>query len=150
MPNFSQQKREQSARAIAELMEYLSRALVSRSATRDLSVAQWTALRYLGHASEEARQVGAFARFHMTTPSSASQTIGALVKKGLVVKLPASDGRRWNLKLTLTGQGTLNDDPIIALSERLLSLPDDRLFDLAETMQFLSDPPVESAKVASG
>jgi DNA-binding MarR family transcriptional regulator len=133
----AQQRREQSARAIAELIEQLSRSLLNRSSARRLNAAQWTALRYLGSANESARQIGAFAKFHFTTPSSASQTISSLVRKGMVSKTGAADGRRWTLELTSKGRRMLKDDPIIDLSKVILSLPDAKLFILAETMQML-------------
>src|SRR3546814_8184106 len=61
-------------------------------------------LRYLAHANESACQIGAFAKFHMTTPSSASQTISSLVSRGMVTKKAAADGRRWTLSLTAKGR----------------------------------------------
>jgi DNA-binding MarR family transcriptional regulator len=133
----AQQRREQSARAIAELIEQLSRSLLNGSSAHHLNAAQWSALRYLGNANESARQIGAFAKFHLTTPSSASQTIGSLVKKGMVVKTAAADGRRRTIDLTSKGRRVLKDDPIIGLANIILSLPDAKLFFLAETMQML-------------
>src|SRR5688500_16602055 len=98
------QRREQSARAIAELIEQLSRSLLKDSSAHRLNSAQWTALRYLGNANESARQIGAFAKFHYTTPSSASQTISSLVNKGMAVKTATTDGRRWTIDLTNKGR----------------------------------------------
>jgi DNA-binding MarR family transcriptional regulator len=138
MPVSSQSRRKQSAGAIAELIETLSRALANRSFARQLNPAQWAALRYLANANERARETGAFAKFHRTTPSSASQTIGALVKKGMVVKKPTDDGRRRTLELTTKGRAALENDPIKHLSEAILRLPDGKLFSLAETMQALA------------
>jgi len=137
MSPLSQSHKEQSARAIAELIEQLSRSLNSRSFGRQMNPAQWTALRYLAHANESARQVGAFAVFHNTTPSSASQTITALVKKGMVVKTQSTDGRSRTLGLTKKGHRTLSHDPILELSAVIQSLPDAKLYLLAETMQLL-------------
>ena len=94
-------------------------------------------MRYLAHANESARQIGAFAKFHMTTPSSASQTVGALVGKGLVTKKAAADGRRWTLSLTAKGRRMLEHDPILDLTEQILGLPDAKLFELAEILQLL-------------
>lgn len=131
------QRRQQSARAIAELIEQLSRSGSTSSFSRQVNQAQWTALRYLAHANESACQIGAFAKFHMTTPSSASQTVGALVGKGLVTKKAAADGRRWTLSLTAKGRRMLEHDPILDLTEQILGLPDAKLFELAEILQLL-------------
>ena len=133
----AQQRREQSARAIAELIEQLSRSLLNGSSAHGLNPAQWSALRYFAAANESARQVGAFARFHLTTPSSASQTVSSLAEKGMVAKTAASDGRRRTIDLTTKGRRMLKDDPIVTLSDIILSLPDERLSTLAETMQLL-------------
>ncbi len=137
MPVFAYERRAQSARAIAELMERLSRSLVGRSFEHEMNPAQWTALRYLADANDSARQIGSFATFHQTTPSSASQTMGALVKKGLVTKSPAADGRSRVLDLTSKGRRTLAHDPIIALSDAILTLPDAQRLLLAEIVQLL-------------
>ena len=103
--------------------------------------AQWTALRYLAQANESARQIGAFATFHMTTPSSASQTISSLVDKGMVVKRTAADARRRTLNLTAKGRRMLERDPILGLVERILNLSDASLFELAEILQLLVQTP---------
>jgi DNA-binding MarR family transcriptional regulator len=100
-----------------------------------LNPAQWAALRYLAHANEDARQVGAFAKFHLTTPSSASQTIGSLVSKGLVAKKATIDGRRWTLDLTQRGRRALEQDPIVKLFNAIKELPEVKVQVLAEAMQ---------------
>lgn len=141
MTESSQRRRQQSARAIAELIEQLSRSVSTDSFSSQMNHAQWTALRYLAQANESARQIGAFATFHMTTPSSASQTISSLVDKGMVVKRTAADARRRTLNLTAKGRRMLERDPILGLVERILNLSDASLFELAEILQLLVQTP---------
>ncbi|MGO8919213.1 MAG: MarR family winged helix-turn-helix transcriptional regulator [Stellaceae bacterium] len=138
MPAISLSRRERSARAIAELIEQLSRSLASQAFSHGLNPAQWRALRYIAQANEGARNIGAFAKFHFTTPSSASQTISALVKKGLIRKAVGADSRSRVLGLTVKGQRKLDDDPIVSLAQAILTLSDGQLSLMAEAMATLT------------
>ena len=137
--------RARAARAIAQLIELLARSLASRGFSHGLNPAQWAALRYVAQADEDARTIGAFARFHLTTPSSASQTISALVKKKLIVKTKGGDSRRRSLELTLKGRRSLRNDPIAELTRAIHGLSDDQLFLMAEIMDQLTKaaPPIQ-------
>lgn len=126
--------RERSARAVAELFEQLSRSVASESFADGLNPAQWAALRYFAQANETARSVGAFARHHLITPSSASQTIQALVKKNLVSKKNGSDRRSRVLELTPQGQDMLASDPIDRLTRAITALPEVQLLGLADAL----------------
>ncbi len=137
MPSVSQIRRQRSARAIAELIEQLSRIVESRAVSNGLNPAQWAALRYIAQANEAARDIGAFSRYHLTTPSSASQTISALVGKGFVVKKAGADSRRRTLDLTLRGRRLLDHDPILHLARAIQTLSDDQLFLMAEVTEIL-------------
>jgi DNA-binding MarR family transcriptional regulator len=134
----SQGRRDRSARAIAELIEQLSRTIASRAFIGGMNPVHWTALRYLSQANESARQVGAFAKFHMTTPSSASQTMTALENKGLVIKKAGPDGRQRILELTPKGRRLLNKDPIQALAASIQTLSDEQMLLMAEVMENLT------------
>jgi DNA-binding MarR family transcriptional regulator len=134
----SQSRRDRSARAIAELIEQLSRTIASRAFTGGMNPVHWTALRYLSQANESARQVGAFAKFHMTTPSSASQTMTALENKGLVIKKAGPDGRQRILELTPKGRRLLNKDPIQTLAASIQALSDEQMLLMAEVMENLT------------
>jgi len=145
MPSTSKHRRERAARAIAELVELLGRSLASRGFSNGLNPAQWAALRYIAQADESARTIGAFARFHLTTPSSASQTMSALVNKRLVMKTKGGDQRMRTLDLTARGRRLLKDDPIADLTRAIHSLSDDQLFLMAEIMARLTKgaPPIQ-------
>ena len=133
-----QSRHERAAEAIAELIELLTRSLASRRSSNGLNPAQWSALRYFHRSDESARNVGAFAKFRKTTPSSASQTISTLVKKNLIVKMHGSDRRVRTLRLSAEGRRTLKGDPIVKLKQALQGLPESKLFGMAEIMDFLT------------
>lgn len=131
-------RRARMARAIAELLDQLSRPVASRAFAQGGNPAQWAALRYLARANESARDVGAFAKFHLTTPSSASQTMSALQRNGLISKHKGEDARQRRLALTAKGRRLLEEDPLGALAEAVATLNDDQLTQLADTLQLLA------------
>ena len=129
--------RERSARAVAELIEQLSRTVANDSFAEGLNPAQWAALRYIAQANETARNVGAFARHHLITASSASQTIQALVKKKMVSKSRGTDRRTRSLELTQQGHDALKSDPLGRLTKAITSLPETQLLGLADALMAL-------------
>lgn len=131
-------RRERSARAIAELIEQLSRTTASRAFANGMNPVHWTALRYINQANESVRNIGAFAKFHMTTPSSASQTMTALENKGLVAKKVGPDGRQRLIELTPKGRRLLSKDPILTLAASISKLPDEQMLLMAEVMENLT------------
>jgi DNA-binding MarR family transcriptional regulator len=139
------QRRERSARAIAELLEQLARSTVNEAFAQGMQPAQWRGLRYVAQANEDARNIGAFAKFHLTTPSSASQTMGALSRKGLIVKRPGADARQRTLELTAKGRRLLAKDPIIAMSRTVLSLSESQMYLLAEILERLTRTAMKDA-----
>jgi DNA-binding MarR family transcriptional regulator len=138
MPGPALQRRDIAAHAIAELIEQLSRITFQRGLASGLNPAQWTALRYLDRVNESARHVGAFAEFHRTTPSSASQTLSALEKRGLVTKQKGEDSRRRMLALTAAGRAVLAHDPLATLAATIATLPEKELSSLAEILELLT------------
>ena len=109
-----------SARATAEVMAQVLRTTASLAFTDGLNPAQWAALRYFAQANASARNVVAFARHHGTTKGTASQTIAALLKKGLLERHPSETDRR-SIRLTVTakGQTMLANDPLNALASAI-------------------------------
>ncbi len=125
-------------KAVAELFEQLSRALYSLSFSEGLNPAQWNALRYLSRADADSRTMSSFAKFHVTTRSTASQTLAALVRKKLIRKLrDAEDGRVVRLELTPKGRKLLERDPVNHLVAALATLPPDRQRVAADTVERL-------------
>jgi DNA-binding MarR family transcriptional regulator len=125
-------------KAVAELFEHLSRAIYSLSFSEGLNPAQWNALRYLNRANPSSRTMSAFAKFHVTTRSTASQTLAALVRKKLIKKTRDSeDGRVIRLELTPKGRKLLERDPVNHLVAALATLPADRQRVAADTVESL-------------
>lgn len=122
-----------SARATAEVMAQVLRTTASLAFTEGLNPAQWSALRYFAQATPSARSVVAFARYHGTTKGTASQTIAALLKKGLLDRTRGERDRRTvNLELTPTGRTVLENDPLNELAAAIASLSDGHHRHLAE------------------
>lgn len=113
-----------NARATAEVMVQVLRTTSSLAFREGLNPAQWSALRYFAQASTpSARNVIAFARYHGTTKGTASQTIAALEKKGLVERqVNERDRRTATLSVTEAGRMVLANDPINALSDAIARL----------------------------
>jgi len=100
----------------------------------DLNAVQWSALRFVATANESVRNIAAFARLNRTTPSSASQTIGSLVRQGLIIKVPGSDRRVRTLELTDRGRERLSSDPINGLVGAIATLDGADLRSLAQAL----------------
>lgn len=113
-----------SARAAAEVMAHILRLANGASFADGLNPAQWSALRYLADAIPEARTVTAFAQYHATTSGTASQTVAALVRKGLVDRLPEPGDRRRNrLELSSAGHELLASDPLRIVAAAIAAQP---------------------------
>lgn len=105
-------------RATAELIAHVLRATSSLAFSCGLNPAQWAAMRYFAQAEIESRSVVAFARYHRTTKGTASQTIAALLKKGLLDRRPCDrDRRSASLELTDQGRALLESDPLNELAD---------------------------------
>lgn len=127
-----------SPEAAAEILEKISQISYSMGFSGGLRPAQWNALRYFGKSEDSVRTVGHFARYNMTTPSSASQTINALVTRGILERVPVSGDRRtYRIDLSGAGRELLANDPIHHLIEAISEMPEERRFDFAEHLEFL-------------
>ena len=95
-------------RAMAEILEPLIQFAHSRTTSNGLRSAQWAALRYFHQAEDEVRTVGRLAKYNMTSPSSASQTIETLANRGLLKRAKMDgDQRRYRVNLTPAGHRLL-------------------------------------------
>lgn len=127
-----------SARATAEVMAQVLRTTSSLAFADGLNPAQWAALRYFGQASPSARSVVAFARYHGTTKGTASQTIAALSKKGLIERHRSErDRRSVSLVLTPAGRSVLDRDPLNEIAEAIAGLPDAHQMAVAEALDHM-------------
>ena len=108
---------------IAALIERIGRLARAREAVT-LAPAQWEALRFLARANSFSRQPGAVAAWLATTKGTASQTLMALERKGLIRKARhPSDGRVTRLEATAAGLALLQEDPLHGLVEAIARLP---------------------------
>ena len=124
-----------SAQVTAEVMEQIALLSYGQGYSDGLRPAQWAALRYFGRAEAQARTVGRFAQHNMVTPGSASQTIQTLVKRGMLVRLPADHDRRSHrVDLTEQGQSALISDPIVRLVDAIRKLDSGDSVKLADLM----------------
>lgn len=127
-----------SPEVAAEILEKVSQISYSMGFSGGLRPAQWNALRYFGKSEDSMRTVGHFARYNMTTPSSASQTINALVVRNLLRRSPvAGDRRTYRVDLTEQGRQLLERDPLLHLIAVIDEMSDEVRFDFAEHLQFL-------------
>ena len=126
-------------RSLAELLDHMVRAMHAQSYAQGLNPAQWNALRYFQRANLSNRTVTAFAAFHASTKSTASQTISALMRKGLLAKTPDEHDRRViRVELTPTGQGMLKHDPLRLLVAAFAGLDSEQLSQAADLVNQLT------------
>lgn len=112
-----------SSFATAEVISQIVRLTSGPSFVGGLNPAQWAALRYFGRVGLAACSVTAFARYHGTSKGTASQTIAALTRKGLVARLQNPDDRRLvHFVLTDSGRAVLDSDPIRLVAEAVAGL----------------------------
>jgi DNA-binding MarR family transcriptional regulator len=98
---------------VAGLAERLGRMARTRSFSGGLNPAQWDALRYLARCNRFSNSPGAVAQFLGSTKGTVSQTVTALVRKGMVDKRRRSDRpRSVELVLTERGRRMLASDPL--------------------------------------
>ena len=108
---------------IAALIERIGRFARAREAAT-LAPAQWEALRFIARANSFSRQPTAVAAWLATTKGTASQTLMALERKGLIRKARhPSDGRVTRLEATPAGLALLEEDPMRGLVAAIARLP---------------------------
>lgn len=125
-----------SSFATAEVISQIVRLTSGPSFVGGLNPAQWAALRYFGRVGLAACSVTAFARYHGTSKGTASQTIAALTRKGLVERLQNPDDRRLvHFVLTAAGRAALDSDPIRLVAEAVAGLSPEEQGTLAELLE---------------
>ena len=106
------------------LLERLTRLVRAREHEADLNPAQWEAMRYLSRCNRYSDSPSALPAYLGATKGTVSQTINALVRKGLVAKGPR-DGERRSIRLELTeaGRRHLERDPWQDVSKQIDTIP---------------------------
>jgi DNA-binding MarR family transcriptional regulator len=111
---------DQSPADTQERLERLARLIRSAGHAQGLIPAQWDVLRYLARANAFSNAPAAAAQYLGATKGTISQTIMALVKKGLVQSAKrGSDQRSIALHLTTKGRECLALDPLAALAKNI-------------------------------
>lgn len=127
-----------SARAVAEILEILSRHIRQRGYSGGLNPAQWAALRYVAHTKSGTATVTGFAQAHQSTQGTAAQTVAALVRKGFLERQPVpSDRRAAALRLTDLGREKLGEDPLKEVASAIRRLPALQRAELARSLTAL-------------
>lgn len=105
--------RSETPDRIAELLVHLGRAARTEDTRSDLTVAQWTCLRFLARANGATRTPSGFADFQATTRGTASQIVKSLERRGLITRSRTQrDRRSVTLDLTEEGCAMLARDPL--------------------------------------
>lgn len=102
---------------LSELMTQFVRAYLNNAYSDKLRPTQWEVLRYLSEAPEDERTVSGVARHQRTTLGTASITITALERRGLLRR--GKRRRAQPLSLTEEGWAMLARDPISRLEDAL-------------------------------
>jgi DNA-binding MarR family transcriptional regulator len=111
------------ARAAA-LLERIGRLLQSALHAGGMPPAQWHTLHYLANANRFSRTPTAIGQYLGATKGTVSQTIIALVRKGLVAKRPdPTDRRSVSLRLTARGETVLARHPMAQVIAAMGALP---------------------------
>src|SRR5690606_30806945 len=126
------------ASLVARMLEQTARAVYESRGPKAIHAGQWAVLRYLAHASGQARTVGGVAAHLGVTHAPASRAVAALARKDLVtVKADDVDRRVRRLDLTSAGRALLEHDPVHRLTAAIEALGADRKKDLAGALEAL-------------
>ena len=113
----------ESAAITSGQLERLARLIRAAGHSENLHPVQWEALRYLARANQFSNSPGALAKYLGATKGTVSQTVIALVKKGLVAKEARNgDSRSIALQITQNGFETLQRDPLLHLEKSIAAL----------------------------
>ncbi len=134
---------------IPALIERISRHPYLGAPPAGLNRAQWCALRFFAAASPETATSTAFSRHHATTKGTASQTILALIRKGLLSRTPMpGDGRSQSIAVTDEGLALLEQDPLSLLVSCLESLEQGVQQSLVDHLTLLDEALCEATDTA--
>jgi DNA-binding MarR family transcriptional regulator len=110
---------------IAAALARLTRLIRTVEHDDGLNPTQWEALRYLARANRFSKSPSALSRYFGTTRGTVSQTLLALVRKGLASKARRQDEKRQVVfALTPKGEETLGRDPWARLATAADALSD--------------------------
>ncbi len=122
--------------SVAGLVERLGHYSCGEAYRDGLKPTQWSALRYFSRANRFSCTTTAFARFQGTSTAAASQTIGALVQRGLLERTAdAGDRRKHLLSLSAAAHKLLKADPLTTLATAVAVLDESEQDDLEHKLE---------------
>lgn len=122
--------------SVAGLVERLGHYSCGEAYRDGLKPTQWSALRYFARANRFSRTTTAFARFQGTSTAAASQTIGALVQRGLLERTADTcDKRKHLLSVSAAAYKLLQADPLHALATAVAVLDEQEQHDLEQKLE---------------
>jgi DNA-binding MarR family transcriptional regulator len=136
--NATQTSRDLPADAIriADLVGQLGQHARTGRQHSELKAVEWEALLFLSRANRLSRNPGGIAAGLGITKGAASQTVAALARLGLVLRLPDPlDGRGLALDLTNGGRRQIEADPLMAIAAAIAALPAPALAATAATLR---------------
>ena len=123
---------------LASLVEQTARTVHDLCWTADMQAAQWSALRYFGNAGERTRNVVGLAKYQGTNPGTASRTIAALTRRGLLVVAVSPDDKRARIvSLTDAGRALLAQDPLQTVERAIAAMSPEAQADLGTSLRDL-------------
>ena len=140
-------KNKNDAEYAAEIIMHLSRLAYADGQVCSLTSAQWTALGFFRRANKFSRTLSDFAKYHVTTRGSASQTVKNLVTKELLTRTPSvQDKRSARYDLTEKGRSLCDKDPFKGLVQAITALPENHQVNLAVILKNLLAGIIEDPK----
>jgi DNA-binding MarR family transcriptional regulator len=128
--------RSNAERALARLLEQVSRHLHSSGHSAELYPAQWSALRYFMRADPDQRSAIALARYQGIEPGPTTRTVRTLIDKGLLRKAGSlGRGRVQRIDVTEAGEALLAHDPLDLVADALGALEQAQKTALAEALE---------------
>ena len=122
--------------SVAGLVERLGHYSCAEAYRDGLKPTQWSALRYFSRANRFSRTTTAFARFQGTSTAAASQTIGALVERGLLERTADPLDKRKHL-LSLSPEQADLEQKLERMLRHLTTQPDGKAFGCCGECRFL-------------
>ncbi len=113
-----------AATRAARAIERIGRLTRERETEAGLPPAQWEALRCLAASNRFSRSPSVVADWLATTRGTASQTLIALERKGLIARASdPRDRRASRLDVTAAGMAVLDNDPLAGVAATIALLP---------------------------
>jgi len=112
------ERQKRRAKALVRAIEDLYQFARSSQNKHGLRAPQWAALRYFSEAPQANRTVGDYARNVGISFATASQTISALDRRGMISRKPSPKDRRFiTVQVLPAGEELLRDDPLDLVAE---------------------------------